>query len=280
MTLSIIIVNFNGASFIKNCLDSVLAQRRFFNDFNVIVVDNASTDASLNMLSSYGNAITLIKNKENVGFPAAHNQLLDQLDANYLWLLNNDTEFDHHCDIISPIIKCFEGDPNVVGVSPKLLNTDGTLQAQGSGLTQWMYRKKTSSAVRFLSGASLFIRNDFFQMIQGFDPNLFFYNDDVDFAYQARKYKKKLIYYPAICVTHHGGLSTKYNRIATTIGGYFGSAHLCKKYYPRWIYVIYRLLLRLLIRVQILYHSLITSTQSSEWVDELTKLEKQLRHDI
>ena len=280
MTLTVIIINFNGSAFIKKCLDSVLSQQSFFPDFSIIVVDNASTDDSIDKLLAYGSAITLIKNKTNVGFPAAHNQLLNQLDTPYLWLLNNDTEFDHRCDIMTPMIQCFENNPDVVGISPKLLNTDGTIQTQGSSLTQWMYRKKRISAVRFLSGASLFIRNDFFQFIGGFDPNLFFYNDDVDFAFQARKHGKKLLYYPSLSVTHHGGLSTQFNPVATTIGGYFGSACLCKKYYSPFIFKAYRFILNLMVCIKIKYHKIVKSKRSNEWIQGLKNLEQKLRHDI
>ena len=91
--LTVIIVNYNGALFIKKCLDSVMHQLAHMPHMKIIVIDNASTDASLDCIAPYESNITLIKNTVNVGFPAAHNQILDQLSSPYLWLLNNDTEF-------------------------------------------------------------------------------------------------------------------------------------------------------------------------------------------
>ena len=280
MILKVIIVNYNGAKFIKNCLDSLIQQFQYFKAFEILVIDNASTDDSLTILAQYSDHITLIKNQTNVGFPAAHNQLLNDLDTPYLWLLNNDTEFDHTTDIITPIIQYLEDHPDVVGLSPKLLNSDGSLQAQGSGLSRWKFNTNKTTAVRFLSGASLFIRSDFFLKIQGFDPHLFFYNDDIDFAMQAKKHGKKLIYYPSLNVTHHGGLSTKFKPIDTMIGGYYGSIYLCKKYYPRPIFIIYYYALRLLIDIKKCYHWIIKSPASNEWVTKLTALKKRLKNEI
>ena len=116
MTLKVIIVNYNGAQFIRACLDSVIQQFQFYH-FNILVVDNASSDDSLDVLDEYSDHITLIKNKENVGFGNAHNQLLDELDTPYIWLLNNDTEFDRTIDIISPIISYLDAHPLAVGLS-------------------------------------------------------------------------------------------------------------------------------------------------------------------
>lgn len=272
MTLKVIIVNYNGAQFIKSCFDSIISQFKFFPNFSILVIDNASTDESLPLLEDYADHITLIKNKVNVGFPMAHNQVIDLLDTPYIWLLNNDTEFDKTIDIISPIMAYLDANPEVVGLSPKLLNTDGTLQTQGSGFHRYKFRSKTITQVSFLSGASLFIRTQFFKDMNGFDPHLFFYNDDVDFAMQAKKHRKKLIYYPGLEVTHHGGLSTKFEPIKTTIGGYYGSIYLCKKYYPNIIFLIYYNLMRLLIDLKTLYHKLVQTPLSDEWIIELKKL--------
>ena len=239
MILKIIIINYNGAKFIHNCLESALNQLNFFNAFEIIVVDNASTDDSVKILNQYDDKITLIKNNENVGFAAAHNQLIDLLDTPYIWLLNNDTEFRHDVDILTPIITYLDNHQDVVGLSPKLLNTDGSLQNQGSGLSSWKYKKNQISPVSFLSGASLFIRTQFFKDINGFDANLFFYNDDIDFAMQVKKHRKKMIYFPILAVTHHGGLSTKFQPVDTKIGGYFGSVYISKKYYPYPIFISY-----------------------------------------
>ena len=280
MKLTVIIVNFNGAKFIKNCLESIIHQFQYFPSFEIIVIDNASNDNSLEVLNDYENRISLIKNSENVGFSRAHNQILDQIDSQYLWLLNNDTEFKKNQDIISPILDYLDTHPDVVGLSPKLLNTDGSLQNQGSGFSSWKYKTKKIKEVEFLSGAALFIRSEFFKQINGFDPNLFFYNDDIDFAKQVKKHHKQLIYYPDLEITHHGGLSTKHNAIDSMIAGYYGSIYLCRKYYPHLIFIIYYFLIRIFIELKQWRHSVQKTTHSREWVKQLKQLKLKLENEF
>ena len=166
MQLTIIIVNYNGGRFLTDCLDSVLSQNSFFNEFNTIVFDNASTDDSLAVIQKYQGKVKLIKHETNVGFPQAHNILLPDLNTPYLWLLNNDTAFSHNNDIISPILDYFETDSDIVGISPKLLNTDGSIQVQGSGLNSIRFKSQKIKQVPFLSGASLFIRTSFLNKLE------------------------------------------------------------------------------------------------------------------
>ena len=75
--------------------------------FKIILFDNASTDESLDVLNPYMEDIELIKNPTNIGFPQAHNQLLPELNTPFLWLLNNDTEFDHNIRYDRPYFKPF-----------------------------------------------------------------------------------------------------------------------------------------------------------------------------
>ncbi len=280
MQLTIIIVNYNGGQFLTDCLDSVLSQHSFFNEFNTIVFDNASTDDSLDVIRKYKDKIKLIEHDTNVGFPQAHNILLPDLNTPYLWLLNNDTAFSHHDDIISPIIDHFKTDTDVVGISPKLLNTDGSIQVQGSGLNSIRFKSQKIKQVPFLSGASLFIRTSFFKQIGGFDPNLFFYNDDVDFAMQVKRNKKKLIYYPLVSVTHHGGLSTKFKKIETQIAGYVGSLYLCRKYYPFFVFYLYRLIIKLLIWILYLFNLLKGTEQSLDWAKKLKQSQQRIKNEL
>ncbi len=277
-TVCVIIINYNGASFLTNCLDSVIAQRTFFNDVSIIVLDNASTDESVSILNQYAEDITLVKNNHNNGFAPAVNQVLPMTQAPYLWLLNNDTEFNHDTDILTPIIDYFNDHNDVVGLSPKLLNTNGTLQAQGSSLNAWLFKSSNTRQVSFLSGAALFVRTDFFKYIGGFDEQLVFYNDDIDFAKQVRHHNKKLIYYPSIEVTHHGGLSTKFRPIDSIIDGYRGSLHLCKKFYSPVIFYIYLMCMRFLIQLRLLYYAVIPSKHGSEWSSKLKEFQ-QFIHD-
>ena len=163
----------------------------------------------------------------------------------------------------------------MVGLSPKLLNSDGTLQPQGGGMNQLAFRAKHTRSVSFLCGAALFIRTDFFKQINGFDPHLFFYNDDIDFAKQAKKNNRQLIYFPSISITHHGGLSTKFREVDSLIAGYHGSIYLCKKYYPAPIFFMYYYMMRFLLEIK-----RITTRHSPEWQTKLRELKERLIHDF
>ena len=103
-SLSIVIINYNGEQFLKPCIDSVIAQKNFGHELTIIVIDNNSTDHSIDILNEYDANITLISNKTNTGFARAVNQSLPYVNTDYIWLLNNDTEFSHNDDILSPII--------------------------------------------------------------------------------------------------------------------------------------------------------------------------------
>ena len=278
--LTVLIINFNGAHFLNDCLDSVISQRKFFSDFNILVIENASSDDSLSVLNQYENQIELIVNDQNVGFPPAVNQALPHINSDYIWLLNNDTQFDQTIDLFHPIINYMDVNKNVAGVSPKLLNTDLTIQIQGSSFGSWRFRSKNIRQVPFLAGAALFVRTNFFKQIGGFDANFFFYNDDIDFAKQVKRHKKKLIYYPDVSVIHHGGLSTKSNSIDTMIGGYFGSVCLCKKFYSSPIFIVYYWLMRCLIRCRKIYYSIFSVKDATEWVEKLHQLEQRLINEI
>ena len=280
MLLTIIIVNYNGGCFLKSCLDSVLSQKKYNTPFKIILFDNASTDDSFDTLAPYLDDIELVKNPTNIGFPQAHNQLLPELNTPFLWLLNNDTEFELDTDIISPILNHFSTDDSIVGISPKLLNTDGSIQVQGSGLAGLKYKTSKIKQVSFLSGASLFIKTSFFKKINGFDPNLFFYNDDIDFAMQVKKHKMKLIYYPLLNVTHHGGLSTKFQQIETRIGGYIGSLYLCRKYYTSIIFYIYKWAVKSLILIQYYYYKTKSEPHYKTWPDQLKVALKRIKNEL
>jgi GT2 family glycosyltransferase len=281
MILTVIIVNYNGAKFIDDCLQSVISQYSFGHRFKVLIWDNASTDNSIERIEPYvSEHVKLIQHPTNVGFPQAHNLLMDEFTTPFLWLLNNDTVFSHTDDIMGPILDHFSTNEAIVGISPQLLNTDGSIQVQGSGFNALKFKRRTVQTVSFLSGASLFIRTSFFKNMGGFDRNLFFYNDDVDFAIHAKRQKKKLIYYPFVSVTHHGGLSTKFQTIETKVGGYIGSLYLCKKYYPRAILVAYKMIIRTLIRLLIIRCAIVSRSNQAHWIPTLKKALVTIKNDV
>lgn len=278
--LTVVIINYNGESFLDACLDSVLSQRQYGMTAHCMVVDNASTDRSMAVLTSRQNEFELIVNQKNVGFSPAVNQVLEKIDTDYIWLLNNDTEFSSEQNVFSPIIEYMDHQPTVVGVSPRLVNTDGSTQIQGGCFGGYQFKSKTIRSVSFLSGAALFIRTDFFKKIGGFDDRFFFYNDDVDFAKNVKKYGKSLVYFPMISITHHGGLSTKSNTVDAMIGGYMGSLYLCQKFYSRLVFLIYLNAMIVFLRTKYVGHRLGLTDQSAEWVVKMEALFQRISREF
>ena len=138
----------------------------------------------------------------------------------------------------------------------------------------------TTRTMPFLSGAALFVRTDFFKLIGGFDEKLVFYNDDIDFAKRVKEHKKELIYFPTVSIIHHGGLSTNFVPIDSLISGYFGSLHLCQKFYPKLVFKLYLLLMRIFITFKFYYHSIVNKPNSDEWKKKILQLKIRINDEF
>ncbi|MGB9979564.1 glycosyltransferase family 2 protein [Methanobacterium sp.] len=220
--VSIIIPNFNGKKFLKTCLDSIKNQNYLF--YDVIIIDNASSDGSVMYIQENYPEFTLIQNKENLGFAAAVNQGIKTSSSEYMFLLNNDVEIEHNS--ISNLLKCIEKDESIFAVSSKMIQYNdrskiddagdeytilGWTRKVGDGKSLDLYNaeRETFSAC---AGAALY-RKSILDKIGYFDENFFAYMEDVDISYRARIKGYKCVYCPEAVVYHLGsGTSgSKYN---------------------------------------------------------------------
>ena len=221
-TLSIIIPNFNGKQFLKTCLDSISKQN--CSSYDIIIVDNASSDGSVQYISENYPEFALIQNEDNRGFAAAVNQGIMISSSEYIFLLNNDVELEPVC--ISNLLKCIEKDENIFAVSSKMVQYKdrskmddagdeytilGWTRKVGDGKSPELYnaKRETFSAC---AGAALY-RKSILDEIGCFDENFFAYMEDVDISYRARIWGYKCVYCPEAVVYHIGsGTSgSKYN---------------------------------------------------------------------
>ena len=260
MDISVIIVNFNGAQFIEACLDSLL-KSKLNGQFEVIVVDNASTDHSLDILKKYQNTIELIANEENTGFSYANNQAAKRANGEYLFLLNNDTVIPE--DTMSILLSFLKEHPDAGVITPKLLNEDGSLQCPGSIFGQWRFKSKVARRVPFIAGAAILFPKSVYWEMGGLDENLFFYNDDVDMCKSLSKLGYSIYYVPEASLTHFGGLSTKFRKLSSLIEGYRGSVYLSLKHYGLLISFIYRLLVLVDIVIRLAIHAFLSFTRTN-----------------
>jgi GT2 family glycosyltransferase len=222
--VSIVIPVFNQAALTKACLNAIF-QNTAEGKFEVIVVDNASTDETGLLLSSWGDRIRSVRNQTNKGFGCACNQGAKISRSKVLLFLNNDTQplpgWFESC------IDHFKRDENVGIVGNKLIYPDHTIQHCGiefvsvvnppiSYHPEHRFRGYPEDApevnrceeVHAITGACLFIRKELFNAIGGFSENYGMYYEDVDLNLQVRLLKKIIIYEPRSTVIHFERKST------------------------------------------------------------------------
>ncbi len=238
--LSIIIVNYNVKEFLLNLLDSI---RKAINNISteIIVVDNASEDGSVEVIKERFPEVKLIVNKTNIGFGAANNLALKEAKGKYFLLINPDTILRE--DTLRVMIDFFESHPDCGIAGCKVLNPDGTLQlacrrafpgpwtsfTKVMGLSKlfpkspifakynltYLDENKTYE-VDAVSGAFMMLRKEVYDKIGGFDSQFFMYGEDLDLCYRAQKANYKVYYVHSTEIIHYKGESTKRSNIDET----------------------------------------------------------------
>jgi len=187
--VSVVIVNLNGAAFIKECLSALISQKHIF---EIIIVDNGSIDDSLSVIKDvYPNA-RIIQNKENFGFAGPANQGASLASGEFILFLNNDLRMTRNC--LETLVKAISESEYIAAVSPLMLKVDGSIDGAGSFFTKsgFLYHvtKNDLDLNRFgperfaLKGACLLIRNDVFSSLGGFDSSYFAYFEESDLCWR------------------------------------------------------------------------------------------------
>lgn len=212
--VSVIILNWNGKSYLKECLDSVLKSN--YNNYEVIVVDNASNDGSKETVKIKYPQVILIQNDRNLGFCRGNNIGINNSTGDIVILLNNDTIV--HKDWIIEILNASR--PPKVGVVGCRLFYAGTNIIQSYGFRMvFMGGWESIGAgqidygqfddvmdVSYVSGAAIAIKRTVFSKIGLLDPNFHSYHEDADICFRAKKAGYSVVTSKAI-VYHHGSLS-------------------------------------------------------------------------
>ena len=223
MTVSIIIVNYNGLEFTRQCLETLY---RYHDSkmIEVIVVDNNSTDGSQKDLPVLFPSITLISLPENKGFGAANNAGAAIAKGEFLFFVNNDTLFREEILSVMKTQILLNEKCGIVG--PKLLNQDQSFQLSfGSfpSLRTEMEAKQSAhnyslqSAQDIVShltikkdwvtGAAFMIKRHLFELVGGFDEHYFMYFEDIDLCKTVCEKGYHVLYVPQISLIHLGGKS-------------------------------------------------------------------------
>jgi hypothetical protein len=222
--VSIILVCWNNKDYLDPCLKSLYDASLDFS-YDVVVVDNGSTDGSQAMLAEKYPAVILIENGQNVGLSKASNQGIEATQGRYVFLLNNDTIVNGPS--LNMFFHLLETRPDAGGVGGMLLNPDGSFQGgyanfstlieellitTGIGDRIWPWypsHHKTDhiQVVDWLSSACLILRRSALDQIGLLDESYFIYGDEADLQYRLKKAGWNVYYIPQANTLHYGGRS-------------------------------------------------------------------------
>ena len=251
MDLSIIIVSWNTSALLLQCLDSIY-QTGSGTAFEVIVVDNGSTDDSVSLVEKHYPAVTLIQNPQNLGFARANNQGLQIGTGRYFLLLNSDT-------IVPPgaleaLIGTADAEPTVGVVGPKLLNMDGTLQRSWASFPSFwsevvgknfpfrtpVLNRPNTFDVDWIMGACMLVRRETLNDVGKMDEDYFFYSEETDWCFRIKKKNWKIWYITHVEIFHLGGGSTQRGSVIQLVRLYQGKLLYFKKNHGRFASTILR----------------------------------------
>ena len=221
---TVVIPNYNGEKYLKDCLEALKHQDT--DDFEVLIIDNASSDGSVPFIREHYPDFKLMVMEENLGFAGGVNAGIEASETPYVILLNNDTEADPH--YVKALIDAMDKDDRIFSVSPKMVQFyhRELLDDAGDGytFTGWGFQRgvgqKTSDpaydkpcAVFSSCGGAAAYRKQVFDEIGLFDTAHFAYLEDIDVGWRASIYGYKNVYEPSSVVYHVGsGTSgSKYN---------------------------------------------------------------------
>lgn len=219
---SIIIVTWNGIEHLKTFLPSVVETN--YEDFEIILADNASTDGSVEWVSSTFPKVKIASFDDNYGYTGGNNRAVPFAEKEILIFLNNDVKVDP--EWLYGISTSFENDPKIAAVQPKILSFKEPdffeyAGAAGGYLDRFGYpfcrgrlldsfekdegQYETIEEIAWASGAALAIKKEVFESLNGFDEDFQFHMEEIDLCWRTYNSGYKIIYTPNSTVYHLGG---------------------------------------------------------------------------
>ena len=223
--VSVIVLNWNGVGFLEECLNSLANQSYKF--FEIIVVDNGSTDGSLELVKKkFSGSVKLIENGRNLGFSGGNNRGIEAAKGSYILLLNNDAVAEKKW--IGELVAAAEKDPgtgmcaskvlsydsrNIIDNVGHLIYRDGLNRGKGR-LEEDRGQYDNEEEIFFPSGCAALYRKEMLDEIGLFDEDFFAYGDDTDIGIRGRLAGWKCIYVPSAIVFHrYSGSSNPYSEL-------------------------------------------------------------------
>lgn len=239
MDLSIIIVNYNTKKLLENTIKSITDTVNLIK-YEIIIVDNASIDGSIEMVKKQFSQVKLIENKDNLGFPKANNIGIKEAAGRYILLLNSDTKVLDDC--IQRCLEYMDSNVEVGALGCKLLLASGKLDhackrgfptPEASLYYILKFHKLFPNSKKFgkytlnylpineinevdaLTGAFMMLRKEVINKIGLLDETFFMYGEDLDWCFRIKETGYKVIYYPEAVTIHYKGGSSKRKRYKT-----------------------------------------------------------------
>lgn len=217
--VSIVIASHEGMEYLPACLDSVFAQTN--SGFEVIFVDSASTDGSLDYVMAVYPTVKVIRSEVNLGFGKGNNLGAAEARGKYILFLNPDTIVTK--DFLTALVQELEANPGVGAAQSKIMRASnrGIIDSAGAYLTWtgvWVHSMRGepddligSDPVEVLGacGTCLLVRRDLFEELAGFDPDFFVYFDDADFSWRVWQLGFSVVMVPGSVIYHWGSGTTK-----------------------------------------------------------------------
>lgn len=287
LDLSIIIVNWNTRDILRDCLASVFEQGGEI-DFEVIVIDNASTDGSVEMVKKDFPQVTLIENSQNRGFAAANNQGIDISIGRYVLLLNSDTVVLDNA--IAKTVSFADSHSKAAIVGCRVLNPDQTLQPTcfmfpsilnmllssthlyklfpkskffGRERMTWWNRNDIRE-VDVVTGCFMLVRQDVIKKVGSMDEQFFMYGEETDWCYRFKQAGWKILFTPFAEIIHLGGQSAEKKAVTMIVQIRKSILQFMKKHHGPFVYRTACLLIILFLAVRLPIWSVIALFQRAQ----------------
>jgi len=219
--LAVVILNWNGTEWLQKFLPSVL---QFSAEAGIYVIDNHSTDESVEMLKRKFPEVKIIVNDQNYGFAGGYNEGLKKIDAEYYCLLNSDVEVSPNWTL--PVLELFKKEQSVAAIQPKILSFNNKRYFEFAGAAGGMIdnlgypycrgrifddveedhgQYNDEKEIFWASGCCLFIRSEDFWAQNGFDERFFAHQEEIDLCWRLINSGRKIFYTGKSEVFHVGG---------------------------------------------------------------------------
>ena len=219
--IAVVILNWNGAKLLEQFLPSVVA---YSDEANIYVADNASTDNSIAVIKEQFPSVKIIQNEGNFGFAMGYNIALQAIEEPNYALVNSDIEVTENW--LSPILSLFDNEPNIGIIQPKILDYKNKecfeyAGAAGGYIDNYGYpycrgrifdtlekdnhQYEDETEIFWASGACFFIRKEIYRKLNGFDPDFFAHQEEIDLCWRAFNLGYSAKYTSKSVVYHVGG---------------------------------------------------------------------------